>query len=162
MSGLIYSRNVLLQLRFWWKTPTLNDFKSLRHFQQSARPLSTEVWSSLRSMGLLKRFRGNNSRNNNKSGPFPIQSRITTNLKSNKYISTGKESRQANHNNLIEIHFQSDGTTEADYHNKRSTISNLGEFVSSNSPSIVNNASDFEYFAVSLASLNLQLLRKYQ
>ena len=50
----------------------MNEFKSSRHAYQ-LRPLSTEAWDSLRSLGVLKRFRGKSSRNDVKSGGrFPI------------------------------------------------------------------------------------------
>ena len=107
-----YSRTTLLQLRFWWKFP-VNEFKSSRHTYQ-VRPLSAEVWDSLRSLGVLKRFRGNSSRNNFKTGgSFPILPHITTNFRSKQSL----EPKRVNFHNLINIQIKSNETNDVKRNN---------------------------------------------
>ena len=77
---LRYSRSSLLKLRYWWKIPeSCFGFKTSRHVQQQqqhqVKPLCSQTWNTLKSMGLLRRFRGTRKRRNT-SRIFPIQSRI--------------------------------------------------------------------------------------
>jgi len=57
---LNYSRNVLMSLHSWWKVPC--HIQISRHIvqsrQQQVQPLPPKLWSHLKSMGLLRKFRG--------------------------------------------------------------------------------------------------------
>ena len=136
-----YSRTTLLQLRFWWKF-AVNEFKSSRHTYQ-VRPLSAEVWDSLRSLGVPKRFRGNSSRNNFKTGgSFPILPHITTKFRSKQSL----EPKRVNFHNLINIQIKSDETNEVKRNNN--PVIHYSDFLLFNSRSIVNKALEFKDFAV--------------
>ena len=119
----------------------MNEFKSSRHTYQ-VRPLSAEVWDSLRSLGVLKRFRGNSSRNGFKTGgSFPILPHITTNFRSKQSL----EPKRVNFYNLINIQIKSDETNEVK-RNNNSAI-HYSDFLLFNSRSIVNKALEFKDFA---------------
>ena len=91
----------------------MNEFKSSRHTYQ-VRPLSTEACDSLRSLGVLKRFRGKSSRNKVKSGGrFPTLPQITTNFRSKQSF----ELKRVNFHNLINIQIKSDETNEVKRNN---------------------------------------------
>ena len=120
----------------------MNEFKSSRHTYQ-VRPLSTEAWDSLRSLGVLKRFRGKSSRNNVKSGGrFPILPQITTNFRSKQSF----ELKRVNFHNLINIQIKSDETNEVKRNNN--PVIHHSDFLLFNSRSIVNKALELKDFAV--------------
>ena len=120
----------------------MNEFKSFRHTYQ-VRPLSTEAWDSLRSLGVLKRFRGKSSRNNVKSGGrFPILPQITTNFRSKQSF----ELKRVNFHNLINIQIKSDETNEVKRNNN--PVIHHSDFLLFNSRSIVNKALELKDFAV--------------
>jgi len=55
---LTYSRNCLMSLHSWWKVSSqLQISRHVCQAQQVKRPLSTEVWSTLKSIGLLRKHR---------------------------------------------------------------------------------------------------------
>lgn len=60
-----YSRNFLFSLRYCWKTSRYqvqtshNDQHVKSSVRLTLRPLSSAVWDSLKSLGILRKFRGN-------------------------------------------------------------------------------------------------------
>ena len=60
-----YSRKFLLSFRYCWKTSryqvqsSCNDQHVKSSVQVTPRPLSSAVWNSLKSLGILRKFRGN-------------------------------------------------------------------------------------------------------
>lgn len=61
-----YSRNYLMSLHSWWKL--LKQFQISRHIgsQQEVKSLPADTWSTLKSLGLLRRSRGRRGGSSNK------------------------------------------------------------------------------------------------
>ena len=93
-----------LKLRYWWKIPeSLSCFKTSRHVQQQqVKPLCSQTWNIIKTMGLLRRFRGIRKPQNT-SHIFPIQPMIATNFEFEYSETRTTHPRRANFNNLINI-----------------------------------------------------------
>ena len=102
-----------------------------------------KLGDSLRSLGVLKRFRGKSSRNNVKSGGrFPILPQTTTNFRSKQSF----ELKRVNFHNLINIQIKSDETNEVKRNNN--PVIHHSDFLLFNSRSIVIKALELKDFAV--------------
>ena len=163
-----YSRSSLLKLRYWWKIPeSCFGFKTSRYVQQQqqyqVKPLCSKTWNTLKSMGLLRRFRGTRKRRNT-SRIFPIQSRIATNLEFEYFETRTTEPQRPNSNNLINIQFDTlednSGGTQSEpgmRENNSSLNSKHCDFALFNPRSICNKAllikdstvdNDFDFLAL--------------
>lgn len=121
---LKYSRTSLLKLHFWWKIPeSCSGFQTSRHILHTVKPLCPQTWNSLRSMGLLRRFRGARLPRPT-SCIFPIHSRISTSSEFGNYVSRAIQPRWANLHNLNNI--QLDTLVENSNSTRSTSVSESG------------------------------------
>ena len=74
----LYSRNFLLSLPFWWKFPVRCRSKLTRNREGTLKPLSSSVFEALKTVGMLRRFRGQ------RGGQLRTSSRFSTSFPSSK------------------------------------------------------------------------------
>ena len=75
----VYSRNFLLSLRFWWKVPVRCGSQLTCNREGTLKPLSSSVFEALKTVGILRRFRGQ------RGGQMRSTSRFSTSFFSSKF-----------------------------------------------------------------------------
>ena len=74
-----YSRNFPLSLRFWWKVPLRCGSQLTRNRERTLKPLSSSVFEALKTVEILRRFRGQ------RGGQLRSSSRFSTSSFSSKF-----------------------------------------------------------------------------
>ena len=70
----LYSRNFLLSLRFWCKVPVRCGSQLTRNRERTLKPLSSSVFEALKTVEILRRFRGQRGGQLRSSSRFPTSS----------------------------------------------------------------------------------------
>ena len=65
-----YSRNFPLSLRFWWKVPLRCGSQLTRKRERTLKPLSSSVFEALKTVEILRRFRGQRGGQVRSTSPF--------------------------------------------------------------------------------------------
>ena len=111
----LYSRNFLLSLRFWWKVPVRCGSQLTSNREGTLKPLSSSVFEALKTVGILRLFRGQ------RGGQLRSSSRFSSSLPSSKSEVLA---------NVVDLHKTSSASSNIQDHTQASTtLKQLGILV---------------------------------
>ena len=133
----VYSRNFLLSLHFWWKVPVRCGSQLTCNREGTLKPLSSSVFEALKTVGILRRFRGQ------RGGQVRSTSRFSTSFFSSKFKVSA---------NVVDLHKTSSATSNIQDHTYDAITETIPNAVSPYPSISTSGRSTFESTTINVAS----------